>query len=118
MHGFDPYAYGRAKKLRNAVKYAYHPHKNAYGSSPGYDSEFLDNGEIHNPMLTTSHDERSFKKDRIGDNVGSLMAKKYAEVLQLHIHNHFGTGEYGWSASTYDYDSRCVGFAIRHNFKA
>lgn len=75
----------------------------------------LDNGEIHNSMLTTSHDERSFKKDRIGDNVGSLIAKKYAEVLQLHIHNHFGTGEYGWSASTYDYDFKELILGIQQN---
>ena len=67
--------------------------------------EFYD-GDNHISLLTTSHDERAVGKDKIGDGLGSAIAKKYFSTLQLHIHNHFGSGQYGWGASRADIDFR------------
>ena len=66
----------------------------------------FDNGDTHNSLLTTSHDERAVGKDKIGDGLGSAIAEKFFSTLQLHIHNHFGSGQYGWGASGADFDFR------------
>ena len=59
-------------------------------------------GTQHNSLLTTSHDERSTTKEKIGDIIGSRIAIRYATTLRLHLHNHFGNGELGWGASKDD----------------
>ena len=68
----------------------------------------LGNGQMHKSMLTTSHDTRAVGKDQIGDGLGSAIAScdAYAPTLELHLHNHFGTGETGWGASSADYGFR------------
>ncbi len=63
----------------------------------------LGNGKVHESYLTTSHDERAVGKDQIGDALGCSIALCASVTLQLHLHNHFGTGEYGWGASSKDY---------------
>lgn len=65
----------------------------------------LGNGQEHKSLLTTSHDRRAVGKDKIGDVLGSAIAGSdaYAPTLDLHLHNHFGTGETGWGASSKDY---------------
>ena len=56
----------------------------------------------HLSLLTTSHEERSVSKAKIGDGLGSALAEKYYDKLQLHMHNHF-IGKIGWGANEYDY---------------
>ena len=41
MQGYEPYGFGRARRWKGCVKFAYHPHKNALGASnDGYDDKF------------------------------------------------------------------------------
>ena len=40
MRGYEPYGFGRARRWKEWVKFAYHPHKNAQGASKdGYDDK-------------------------------------------------------------------------------
>ena len=65
----------------------------------------IDDGSEHLSLLTTSHDEHLVGKDQIGDGLGSALAIKYYDKLQLHMHNHF-VGDLGWGANIFDYNFR------------
>lgn len=59
-------------------------------------------GNNHFSYLTTSHDEHLRRKEKIGDGLGSAVAVRFFDKLQLHIHNHF-TGKVGWGPNEDDY---------------
>ena len=62
----------------------------------------LDNNASQYFLLTTSHDIRSVGKEKYGDELGSAISISNAASLRLHIHNHFGNGQYGWGPSADD----------------